>query len=173
MNTDELIKKDILDLNGLIDHIVYGQHPYSKSTIELRNRILTVHQVIESQLQYLLLVNLFLSKDTRKIALGIMNLIPILDEMEFYPLVKGCQKIGLLIGKEAETILKVNNHRKYFAHPNNYEKKIKEYDNLANYHSALVELYQALKIIVKVSKRLDKSIPIIKKEIKEAQEERK
>jgi len=115
---------------------------------DLRHFVMYTHLRVEQTIQIILghnIINLeFKEENLVKIVESFKKIIPIFDNMEFYPKIKAIQKLGLLPETLIPLILKVNDHRKYFSHPATYGDIISEYRNEEKQLQTLKELYEVL-----------------------------
>lgn len=115
---------------------------------DLRHWVMYTHLRVEQTLQIILGHNLFRldfkEKNLVKIVENFRKLMPIFDNMEFYPKVKAIQKLSLLPENMISLILRVNDYRKYFSHPATYGEIINEYKDEQKQLQILKDLQSVL-----------------------------
>lgn len=120
----------------------------SEDLKELRHWIMYVHLTVELVLQGIMAYHIFqipCKKDNSELMINsFKRIIPIFDNMEFYPKVKAIQSLNLLPTKLIDLIFKINDHRKYFSHPATYSNEINKYKTPEQQLNTLKELDKVL-----------------------------
>jgi hypothetical protein len=115
---------------------------------ELRHWIMYVHLTVELVIQGIMAYNIFKipckKNNARRMINNFKRVIPIFDNMEFYPKVKAIQALNLLPKDLVDLIFKINDHRKYFSHPATYGGEINKYKKPEKQLQTLKELEKVL-----------------------------
>lgn len=113
----------------------------------LRHRIMYAHLHVEQSLQIILAYTIGSSIKGKRAAAEetfLTNAMPVFDHMEFYPKVKAAQALDLLPRHVVSLIMKVNDHRKFFAHPATYHHVIDAYKDKKKQLQTLNDLKEAM-----------------------------
>lgn len=150
-------------IETLLKYLEGFQHDEDKDPqiFRLRHIVLFTHQSVESLLHFLVtkkISSTLAPSNENSLLLTMSFLDPLLEEMEFFPMLRGCKNASIITPEQFEIFSEVNNHRKHFAHATSYKKEIEKYKNRDYYLKVLDGLGKAIREITKLHEQLNKSI---------------
>lgn len=155
----ERITKEIQQYHKYLDQFENADYGDLKPDIaKLRHHVLFIHSSIENFLHSLVTrtVAFKLKPGNEPSAvLAKIYLYPFLEEMDYLPLVRACEKANIVTHTEFVSLVAVNIHRRCFAHPAGYKAQIKTYDNPTIYLKTMKELVYALTTVTGLLSRFD------------------